>query len=280
MNKGLFLKLDLQRFAEDELGAEDLELAEQGEESEEVEVTEEVEEEESAPEPEEEQDFKNEQNAAFANMRRKAEAEAKQKYDSVITDMCKGYVHPITGKPITTLEDYRDALYQQERLAKERELEENGIDPRMLDEIISNNPTIRQAQEIIQSSQRAEGERLLQEDFAKIKELDSSLKSISDIPNLEVISDYVNKGLSLFDAYRLVNFDSLVGNVKAGARQSAINQLKGKSHMTGIDSLSGSDDGEEVPAAELAMYKEIYPDKSVSDIRKLYNRTLGKLGGK
>ena len=84
------------------------------EETEETEVTEDTgeKEEQEVAEPTQTK----EQNAQFANMRRRAEAEAQRKFDKRIADMCSCVVHPITGKPITTLDEYQDALNAQNRI--------------------------------------------------------------------------------------------------------------------------------------------------------------------
>lgn len=268
---------------EDEIMTEDVEseenpgVAEQEEDGIENEVddveteTEEVE--------EENQDFKNEQNAAFANMRRKAEAEAKAKADSRIAQICKGHVHPVTGKPITTLDEYEDALFHQERLQREAELKEKGIDPGIIERAIEQSPLLKQAQEVIEQNKMAEAERKLQSEFEEIKKLDPSIKTMNDIPNMDSIQNLVNSGLSFLNAFKVANFDVLVERKAAGAKQNAINQMKGKSHMSGVDSLANESDDVEIPEAEYRSLKEVFPNKSAAELKKLYNKTMKKLGG-
>lgn len=279
------LKLNLQCFAEDELGVEESDIAESEEEFTdenpvEEEVTEEPEESTTEEEPEPEQDFKNEQNAMYANMRRKAEADARVRYDSEIAKLCEGYVHPITKQPIRTLAEYKDALYQQERLATQSKLQESGLDPRLIDDAVANNPMVREAQRVLQDSRLQQAEYALENEFKEIQAFDPSIKSFDDIPNIEQIIQRVQRGSSLIDAYKLVNFDSLMNARSAGAKQSAINQIKGKAHMVGVDSLAQDTSSEEIPADVYKAYKEIYPDKSGAELKKLYNSTLKKLGGK
>lgn len=280
MNKDL-LELNLQLFADDE-GANDFEPAEQSEGYESDEGSN-SDVEESTTETEEEapqQDFKNETNAAFANMRRRAEAEAQARFDSEIAQLCSGYVHPVTGKPITTLAEYKDAIYQQDRIAAEEKLKESGLDAEAIDSLITNNPVIQQAQAVIAQSQAVEAERRLQADFEAVKALDPSVKTMADIPNLPVIENILrNSNMSLVDAYKLANYDSLIQNARAGAKQGAINQMKGKGHLTGVDSLSNDSSEVEIPQAEYRSLKETFPNKSDAELKKLYNKTLKKLGG-
>lgn len=280
------LELNLQLFGDEE-GANDSDFAESDEQftdenpvDEESEDTEQDEPEESTTEGQNEQDFKNEQNRAYANMRRKAEADARARYDSEIEKLCEGYVHPITQKPIKTFAEYKDALYQQERLATESKLKESGLDPKMIENAVANNPAVREAQEVLANARRVEASRTLENEFAEIQKYDANVKSFDDIPNIGIITSMVENGYRLLDAYKLVNFESIMQASKTGAKQGAINQIKGKSHLTGVDSLAQDNSASEIPADVYKAYKEIYPDKSGAELKKLYNSTMKKLGGK
>lgn len=267
---------------DDEIMTEDVESEENPEvaDQEDEEVETEVEETETEETEEEPKDFKNEQNATFANMRRKAEADAKAKADAQIARICQGHTHPITGKPITTLDEYEDALYQQERLAREAELQEKGIDPSFIEKVIEQSPLMRQAQAVIEQNKQIEAERKLQSEFAEIQKLDPTIKTMNDIPNMDQIQNMVSSGMTLLNAFKVANFDVLVERKAAGAKQNAINQMKGKSHMSGVDSLANDSSDIEIPEAELRSLREVFPEKSMADLKKLYNKTLSKLGGK
>lgn len=287
MKKDL-LKLNLQLFAEDESGAEDSDFADQSEEidnesedySDSDEDDDDEDTEESTTDVDESQNFKNEQNAAFANMRRKAEADAMAKANARIAAICKGHTHPVTGKPITTMDEYEDALYHQERLRREAELQEKGIDPSYIDRAIESSPLLRQAQAVIEQNNQAQAEMKLQNDFEEIKRLDPSIKQFGDIQNMDAIQNMVANGMDLVSAFKVANFDTLVAQKAAGAKQSAINQMKGKSHMSGVDSLSNESDSIDIPEAEYRSLKEVFPNKSNAELKKLYNKTMKKLGGK
>jgi len=282
------IELNLQLFAEEE-GVNESDYAESDEqiedETDEIESVEEESEEEveeSTPEAETEdnsQDFKNEQNRAFANMRRKIQAEQKARYDSEIAKLCEGYVHPVTKQPIRTFAEYKDALYQQERIANEEKLKASGLDPKMIDNAVANNPMVREAQAVLERSRRENAQRTLEAEFSEIQKFDPNITSFDTIPNIDVITNMVEHGYNLVDAYKLVNFDSLMQKKVAGAKQGAINSIKGKSHMVGVDSLAQDNDSTEIPTDVYKMYKEIYPDKSSAELKKLYTKTSKKLGG-
>lgn len=271
-------------YEDEELMTEDVEGVEEPEvtDQDDSEIEDEVDVEAEAEEVEvETPDFKNEQNAAFANMRRRAEADAMAKANARIANICKGHTHPVTGKPITTIDEYEDALFHQERLRREEELRERGIDPSLINRAIEQSPLLRQAQAVIEQNNQVQAEMKLQNDFEEIKRLDPSIKQFADIPNMGAIQQMVTfGGMDLVSAFKVANFDNLVAQKAAGAKQSAINQMKGKSHMSGVDSLSNESDSIDIPEAEYKSLKEVFPNKSNAELKKLYNKTVKKLGGK
>lgn len=282
MKKSLF-DLDLQMFAEEEVSVETEETADlPDEEDEATEETEDEAEEETEETEEESEDFKTEENARYASIRRKAEADAKAKADARIAQICKGVVHPRTGQPITTLEEYEDALYIQDKMARDKALQDKGVDPRIIDQAIQNNPTVRQAEAVLQQQQLALAQQKLEADLAEISKIDPSIKSFKDLDKLESIGEIMRKigeGWNLIDAFKTVEFENILARGKAGAKQSAINQTRGKAHLQGADSLAEDTDEVEIPKAEYESLKEVFPNKTGKELKKLYNQTLKKLGG-
>lgn len=281
MKKNLF-DLDLQYFAEGEdTGVEESEAAEPMED-ETTEATEtETDVETGAVEPEPQSA---EENARYAAIRRRAEEEAKRKYESEIgsldqqiTAMCQGITHPVTGQPITNVRDYVDALRIQQRQANEQELQEKGVDPSIIDRMIAANPTVMQAQQVIEHAQQTEAQAALERDVAEIGKIDPSIKSMADLASLPTypqMADFCmrNRGASIVDAYKVFNFDSR----SQAARQQAINQMRGKDHLASQSTgLSQSDDFVEVPAEIMSRMKS--EGKTEKQIRDLYKTVAGKL---
>ena len=161
MGKNL-LTLDLQLFADEvEEGVNEVETdaESQGEEETSESEQEETGETNGDAEPQPQSD---EENARYAAIRRRAEEDARRKYESEmnplnqqIAAMCQGITHPVTGQPITNVRDYVDALAAQQRMASEQELTEKGIDPSVIDRMIASNPVVMQAQRVIEQSQAA-----------------------------------------------------------------------------------------------------------------------------
>lgn len=229
---------------------------------------------------------KTEEDSRFASVRRKAEEDARAKYEAetnTINNEFKrvfgGYTNPVTGKPIESWKDYIEAIEAQNRKAQEDSFKEKGIDPKALDEYIQNSPAMRQAQEILAQNQKAEAERQLNEDIKALSALDSDIKNVDDLikhPSYEKVLQMVqNNGYSLVDAYKIANFDSLVNKQSAAAKQAAINQAKSKDHLEKTSGISDTGkDLVEIPASVLASWRQVYPDLTPQQLKEKYNAVL------
>lgn len=282
MKKNLF-DLDLQRFAEGEDAGENevsetAELTEDETSEADEEETGEEETGDSEPEPQ-----SAEENARYAAIRRRAEEDAKRRYESEIgqmnaqiTAMCRGITHPVTGQPITNVRDYVDALAIQQRQTNEQELQEKGVDPTIIDRMIAANPTVMQAQQVIEHAQQAETQARLERDIAEISKIDPNIKSLGDLASLPTYAQMVefcmHTKASIVDAYKVVNFD----NRSQAARQQAINQMRGKNHLASQGTgVAQSDEYVEVPAEIMSRMKS--EGKTEKQIRELYKTVANKL---
>ena len=271
--------LDLQLFGEGEVtDAEVSESVELTEETTETDVEETGETTESAEPPKQ----SDEDNARYAAIRRRAEEDARRRYEGELDSlnqqviaMCQGINHPVTGQPITNVHDYMDALAIQQRRASEHELEEKGIDPSMIDRMIASNPTVMQAKQVIEQTKQFSANAQLQRDIAEISELNPNLKGFEDVaalPEFREMLEHVARGASLAEAYKITNF----GKTSDAARQQAINQMRGKSHLQsqGVNVATPNDDVE-VPAEIMASWKS--EGKTEKQIRELYKTVAKKL---
>ncbi len=277
MRKEYLLPLNLQFFADEETGAKEVESAEPSETVTEEEV---VEENEDVSEPEPVQTA--EDNAKFAAARRQAEEQLreyqhqKELLDAEFAKRFEGYTNPITGQPVKTSKDYLEALDAQQRLETNRRLEENGINPAIIENAINNNPVVMQAQEILRMNQIEQAKISMQNDITEISKLDASIKTIDDLGNKPYAQDlisYVNSGLSLIDAFKLANFESLINQKSEASKQAAINQAKGKAHLSATDGISNSDELLDIPENEISKWKAFFPDASMKELKEKYNRT-------
>lgn len=217
-------------------------------------------------------------NAIAAAARREAEARARNVQASIDAEYVRRFGHltnPKTGAPIRSQADYLAALDAQEELRTEAELKEKGIDPNIINNAIANNPMIRHAQEVIAQNEKIQALSQINNDVIELSKLDPSITSFENVPpNVIQMSMQSNGNINLVDAYKILNYGKVSSSQQAAITQNAINQAKGKNHLTPVNGVSTPDEGVEIPSAELNMWKEMFPDKSASEIKALYNKTL------
>lgn len=280
MKEKELLAMNLQFFAEDseDEGVNETEPAEQSEfESEDAEPTgEEVQEEPAAP-----QFDTDRANAAFASMRRELEAARREQadIDAMYARQYGGYTNPETGQPITSARDYFEAMEAQERMQARAQLQENNIDPRMIDNMIANSPAVRQAKAATAELNSYRASRMMDEDFKKVLALDPTKTSEDDILNDPAYLTVVNyiethPGTRFDEAYKIVNFERLADSRGAAAKQAVVNQVKSKNHLSTGTSIDVQDSDEEIPPTMVEKYKEMFPEKSMKELKALYNNTL------
>lgn len=217
-------------------------------------------------------------NAIAAAARRKAEADARNIQKSLDDEYVRRFGHlsnPITGKPIRSQADYLEALDAQEKLRTDEELKNKGIDPSIIDNAIANNPIVRNAQEVLEQNQRTLLMTQINSELAELKELDPTIESLENVPP-NVLEMVQNSGghINLVNAYKILNYGKVNVQKEEAIKQSAINQAKGKQHLNPVNGVASPDEGMEIPSTELKMWKEMFPDKSSAELKKLYNKTL------
>lgn len=288
MVKKNLLALDLQRFAEgeevvEESGENEVETPAESQEEESEAESEETVEENGDDEPHEQTA---EENARYAAIRRRAEEDARRRYNNELNGlnqqvavMCQGVTHPVTGQPITNVHDYIDALAIQQRQASEQELQEKGVDPALINRMIASNPVVMQAQQVIEQNKMMGAEQQLQNDLAELSRIDPNIKGVQDLANLPNFPEMlarVERGETLVDAYKVVNFSNFMQHTEGAARQQAINQMRGKAHLPSPStSVSTDNDEVEVPAEIMKSWKE--DGKTEKQIRELYSKVASKL---
>lgn len=217
------------------------------------------------------------ENAIYAQARRVAERRMNNINDKVVQRF-GSMTNPETGRPIRTADDYFEALEAQERVNARREIEERGVDPKLIDRLISQNPVIMQAQQIMQENSRREGETELDREIAEISKMDPAIKTLEDIARMATFpqfDEYMRRGFRPTEAYRLANFDSLMQRDAAATRQATINAAKGKTHLAPFGGVNGPQTQMvEIPQAERALWESAYPELSYKELREKYNRSL------
>lgn len=253
---------DISADVEDTLSVENPEPAEQGESQETTE----------APEQEPEQQQTVDVNAIAAAARRKSEAEMRAR-DAEYARRFGHLKNPKTGQPIRSERDYLAALDAQEEMKAKEQLQQNGVDPSVLDNFINNNPVIRQAQAVIEQQKAQATFSQINADIAELGKLNPSITSLDTVPP-DVMKFSMDHNIDLVSAYKVVYFGKVSSEQQAAITQQAINQAKGKSHLNPVNGVATPDDGVDIPVSELDMWKDAFPNKSAAELKKLYNKTL------
>lgn len=236
--------------------------------------------------------------SVWAAARKRAEAEAAKKIrasiaarDAAFAKTFAGQKHPETGKPITNEQEYLDAVAAARRIRAQKaqeaavaKLKQSGIDPSVLEEAINNAPAIQKANEILAENQRLEQQQKeaqlttkLEGQWKALQALDPSIQKPEDldaIPEAEVFQGLVKAGIPLDVAYKSACFDRLATKIAAAEKQSAINAVKSKQHLTTSADGAGGKTVSEIPASELRVWKEAFPDETTAQLRARYNKTL------
>ena len=222
-----------------------------------------------------------EANRAFASMRREAEAARKQlaEIDNAYARQYAGYKNPETGAPIRSAKDYIEAMAAQERIQAREKLRENNIDPEIVDRMIANSPVVRQAEAATAELNNYRAQQMIEADMKKVLALDPSKNSVDEIysdPSYASVVEYIgtHPGTRFDEAYKLVNFDRLSGLKTAAAKQAVVNQVKGQAHLSNASGVTTNDNLEDIPSNMLEGFKDMFPDKSMKELKALYNKTL------
>ena len=212
--------------------------------------------------------------AEFAAARRRAEAQAAMRnqaeQDALVARIYRGQTNPYTGRPIQSVKDLNE--YEQQYQADQ--MRQAGIDPGVLNQMIEQNPAVQQAKAMTARMQQEEGDRWLHAQVEEIGKIDPSIKSFADLtktPTFPQFDAMVRRGYSLVDAYKAANFDRLTGKKAAAAKQQAMNQVNGKSHLNATKS-GGEGEDISIPDEEMAYFRSFFPDLSKKQIMEKYKK--------
>lgn len=224
-----------------------------------------------------------EQEAAIKAAVEKALAEEREKSKA---DMAAFFAranlkNTVTGKPITTMEEF-DAWRADYDAAKlQKDLKAGKLTPETLRSAVEQTPAIQalkkqQEQQAAEAEQRrqAEAKARVDAELAEIHKMDPTINTVEDLlsmPSAKAFYDLVRKGNSFLDAFRLANFDRLQTARAEAARQQAMNNARGKDHLTGTGTPQGTG-AATVPADEMRAFKLFNPTATEAEITAWYNK--------
>ena len=273
------MKYNLQFFAEEDVSEEVVEP-----QTEDVEYEEPEEEVEEIEEPEEKPVQSPEENAKYAAARREAEAREKAvraemaRLDAQVAEQFGSYRNPITGEPVRSVQGYFDALNAQKQVQAQQQIQEAGVDPNLLNDLIANNPVIKQAQQVLVSQQEQMFVNDVNDQMAQLHEMDSTINTPEDLLEMENYREfrgYVDRGFNFVEAYKLVNYGKVSQQSIDAVKQAAINKAKSTSHLQSTVGVSeGGKELMDIPKDQIDLWRACYPGLSDKQLKEKYNNIL------
>lgn len=222
-------------------------------------------------------------NNVWAIARQRSEREAQQRVDRQFAQRFAGYKNPETGADIHTMQDYFDAMDAQNRIARQKAIEQvtanqNAEQRAALQRILENDPEKAQLKAEMEQLKAArvndEAEKAFERDFAELQKLEPALKTQQDLAKLEGFDEIValcQKGIDMVTAYKAVNYGKATRQSREAGQQAAINAAKGKTHLSAHGGQAQPGNQKVMSDSMLRNAREMFPDKTDAEIQKLYN---------
>lgn len=226
---------------------------------------------------------------AYGRRAREREAEqqaltaaAQARVDAVYADLFAGQTNPYTGQPIRTEADFRAYREARTRQEREEQMLSAGVDPTALRGMVDDavKPLREEVQRQRLESVNAEARNVTARAQAAIRQgleavrvkYDSGIQTLEDIaamPTGAAFRSYVEKGLSIEDAFYMANREAVDKRRMEAARQAGIKQASGKRHMTPMPGAAGEAPYVATPR-QREMYREINPNATDDEINAAY----------
>ena len=270
----------LQLFGNEEDSSEEVEVADDDIEDtddseEEIEDTDDSEEEEKIVDSQKKQSP--EQNKAFKEYRQRAEQaeRAAKQYQQELNAREQWVKQMFSQYGVTNWQDYQAKMEQQVQAQREQQFIDAGIDPKLVKDLIKNDPelqAIKQQNQMLQEQMKQkEQEAKMVNDYGELtKEYPELVTKPEDIPT--EAWQLFDKGYTLLDAFEKVKRKEIREYWSKGAKQKVMNDIKGKSHIKADKSNGDEVDSTQIPSDVLDMYKSMMPKKSMKEYIAHYKK--------
>lgn len=207
-----------------------------------------------------------------------ADAEARHKAELEKIFAAAGLTDAATGQPITTAEQFNawQQSFAQQQL--ERDLKNGKLTPDVLNQAISQHPTVQAAQQLVRQNQQQvqqakeeKARQAIEAEIAIIAKSDPTIKSAQDVfnsPNGAAIYDKVMKGYSLSDAWHSENRERIQQHNQEAARLQAQASMRSKEHLQATGAIGAG--APTVPREEMAIYRMMNPGMTDEQIQRHY----------
>lgn len=220
-----------------------------------------------------------EENARYAAMRRKAEADAEKRMNAELDKSIAslGLTDPYTNKPITNhaeMQAYRQRFVEEQR----KEMQEKaGMSPEDYQRFVDSLPEVQAGKAAQQKVMDLEIRAKIDSQMREIQMISPEIKSMEDLSkldNFDKLYDMVGKGYELADAYKVLNYDKLTAKAAEAAKQQALNSIGGKNHLQPVTPRGQG--AVPVPADVAAEYRALMPEATDAEIQAHYNKYARK----
>lgn len=191
-----------------------------------------------------------------------------------------GLINPFTKEPITNMEEFNAWRSEQDNQKLQKELQSGKLTKETLNELIDQHPAVqaaRQAQAQEQAAEEARKDQVFQQEVERqlqeIRKTDPEIKTVADLMNRPYSKEFyeaVQRGNNFLDAFYLATRGQAQEQAAAAARQSAVNNLTGKSHLRATS--IGGRPGATVTADEREMYHLFNPKATDAEIQRYQNK--------
>lgn len=214
------------------------------------------------------------------------EAERKAHAEDMKTFFAQmGMKNSVTGQPITTMDEFWEWKRGYDLSQLDTALKSGSATAEQIGQLIDSHPAVQQAQQLIRESrqqqeaqQQSADQQRIDSDLAEIAKLNPNIRSVTDLlamPKYETFKGHVEQGMSFLNAYKLTHMEELTNAKAAAATQQALNNQRGKDHLTPAASGRGSG-AQAVPASVMAYYRAFNPKATEAEIQAHYNKQLKK----
>lgn len=208
-----------------------------------------------------------EKDAAFADMRRKTqEAEARAQLLEQQNQKTLEIARKFGPYGVFSDEDVAKTygqthgihtLDQLEREIQRQEYVKQGVDPDLVEKIVTDK--LENHPSVVEAKKAAYEQRLMSNYNEVLAEFPDLVKSAEDI-SAEVWAKWNNgeSGLTLSDAYAVVNRKAIFEKQQAATKQAALNQLNSKNHMKATEGSSEELETGTIPDEVMAINRRMF----------------------
>ncbi|MBQ8881698.1 MAG: hypothetical protein IJ030_05975 [Oscillospiraceae bacterium] len=192
-----------------------------------------------------------------------------------------GLKNSVTGEAITTMEQFNAWNEQFQDAKLQRDLKAGKLTQEGLAAAISNHPTVKQAQQMLdqnaaQKKQQdmAAARARIDAELEEIHAIDASVSTLEDLFNApygKELYAMTQRGYSIKDAHYLLTKDTLEAAKLEAARQAGLNSARSKDHLNATGDPRGGG-AVTVPKAEMEMYRLFNPTATAAQIQEHYNK--------